>query len=104
MPRKTSSRAEAQAQKAQQGRWSYLVRSPYFLKDLRQLHRFYRRKRVSLKSWFDSVERITDKYGLAYIPPEVIASLPFMDQSALESYGEQWGISYTPVMTGELKE
>ena len=105
MPRKTSFNAQAQAAKAQAGQWSYLVRSVAFLNDIKQLHhRFFRRKRVSIKSWENSRTRVADKYGLLRIPAEVIANYPFLDAKALEYYGVEWGISYSPVAAVEVIE
>jgi hypothetical protein len=108
MPRKRSSYVEATAQKAQEARWNYLVRNPDFMDELNRLHQFYRKKNYNpkrlLKLWFHELERVCDKYGIARIPLSVIYNLPAMDRTVLESYGTEWGIDYTPVMTGELKE
>jgi hypothetical protein len=103
MPRKRSSQAEAKAKKAQEAQWMYLCRNPDFLKDLQDLHQLVTKEQYNLKKFLDSRERVADKYGLLRVP-SVIANLAAMDRSALESYGTEFLVSYTPVTLGELKE
>ncbi len=104
MPRKKVRTAAAKAQKAQEARWRYLLRNPAFHEDLQKLHRLHR-KGADIKKWIDELERIADKWGFLRIPPYVAAMLPFLDfPSGVESFGAEWGLSYSPVATTELKE
>lgn len=115
MPRRRGSYAETTAQKAQEAGWKYLVRNPEFINDLNELQHLYEKinrkinktgkvfdRRLS-RLWDDGVRRVADKYGLARLPP-IFPNLRWMDLAVLESYGSEWGINYTPVMLGELKE
>jgi len=115
MPRKRSSYAEAKAQKAQEASWKYLVRNPAFMKDLTRLHKSYLRYQRKPKpeyvydahaemQWLRWKRRVCDKYGIRYIPSGIVPHLLNMDLAALESWGADPDISYTPVSLGQLKE
>ena len=77
MLRKSSSHAEATAQKAPEAGWKYLVRHAAFVKDLTRLYKSYWRKKRNLKrslipacrnSGTARKGQVCDKYGIVNIP------------------------------------
>ena len=106
MPRKHRNQATTQSHAVQRARWRYLLRNPDFQKDMDALY-------GALKSngfkFAEESKRIADKWGLLRIPGEAIVYWPggrpmSEDFEALENYGSEDIVSYSPVTATELRE
>ena len=106
MPRKNKNQATTQSLTIQSPRWRYLLRHPDFQKDMDALNGALKGNGLQFDvEW----ERIADKWGLLRIPGEAIVYWPGGrphpdDFRALEKYGSENLVSYSPVEATELRE
>ncbi len=109
MPRKGKDKAVSEVEAAQLVTWRYLVRNPDFQSDMRNLRKSMIDGPAGLSEFMSECESVADKWGLLRIPPSAIIYWPGEDLNRdevrdTEHYGSEFGMSYAPVASIELRE